>query len=230
MPPGLNRVELDLGFGSELEVESDDFHQQSWYGSLRRTLEANHIDYDLSDSHLRSPRIAEYKVVFAQSIDWISRDDQQRLLQAAEAGATVWLGPTLPSLDEYFAPCTILADHLAGKRQVALGAGHLGLLSQAELGPFCAEVAAGLPVRPQHSQLAITSHRHQGREIMFVANPTAETINSGLDFAQPVRLTSLWGAFEGADLQQQHAISLAAYTIAIVEVQHDRSFLAGVGS
>lgn len=221
LPPALNRVELDLGFSSDLEVESDDFHPQSWYGSLRSTLDANHIDYDLSDSHLRSPRIAEYKLVFAQSVDWMSRADQQRLLQAAETGATIWLGPTLPTLDEYFQPCTILADQLAGKRQVALGSGHLGLLSQAELGAFCAEVAAGLPVRPQNPQLAVTSHRHQGREILFVANPTAETINSNLDFAHPVRLTSLWGAFAGADLQQQQPISLAAYTIAIVEVQHD---------
>ena len=221
LPPALNRVELDLGFSSDLEVESDDFHPQSWYGSLRSTLDTNHIDYDLSDSHLCSSRIADYKLVFAQSVDWMSRADQQRLLQAAETGATVWLGPTLPTLDEYFQPCTILADQLAGKRQVALGSGHLGLLSQAELGAFCAEVAAGLPVRPQNPQLALTSHRHQGREILFVANPTAETINSSLDFAHPVRLTSLWGAFAGADLQQQQPISLAAYTIAIVEVQHD---------
>ncbi|MBM7846133.1 beta-galactosidase [Herpetosiphon giganteus] len=221
LPPALNRVELDLGFGTDLEAESDDFDPQSWYGSLRRTLEINHIDYDLSDSHLRSTRIADYKLVFAQSVDWMSNADQQRLLQAAEAGATVWLGPTLPTLDEYFQPCTILADQLAGKRQVALGAGHLGLLSQAELGPFCAELAAGLPVRPQHQQLAVTSHHYQGREIVFIANPTAEAINSSLDFAQPVRLTSIWGAFEGAALQPQHPLSLAAYTIAIVEVQHD---------
>ena len=82
-------------------------------------------------------------------------------------------------------------------------------------------LSAGLPVRPQNPQLAVTSHRHQGREILFVANPTAETINSSLDFAHPVRLTSLWGAFAGADLQQQHPINLEAFTIAIVEVQHD---------
>jgi beta-galactosidase len=48
----------------------------------------------------------------------MARDVQQRIVRFLEAGGRVLLAPVVPTLDESFASCTILADYLGGVTQV----------------------------------------------------------------------------------------------------------------
>ncbi|HEY3417271.1 MAG TPA: beta-galactosidase, partial [Armatimonadota bacterium] len=47
----------------------------------------------------------------------LARDIQQRLVRFVEAGGKLLLAPLVPTLDEHYQPCTLLADYLGGVRQ-----------------------------------------------------------------------------------------------------------------
>ncbi|MHB9023037.1 MAG: beta-galactosidase [Armatimonadota bacterium] len=54
------------------------------------------------------------KPLLVGTAESLSRSIQQRLVQFVEAGGKVLLAPLVPTLDEHYAPCTILADYLGG--------------------------------------------------------------------------------------------------------------------
>jgi len=47
----------------------------------------------------------------------MAKDVQERIIRFIEAGGKVLLAPVIPTLDETFSPCTILADYLGGVTQ-----------------------------------------------------------------------------------------------------------------
>jgi len=47
----------------------------------------------------------------------MARDVQERLVRFLEAGGKILIAPVIPTMDETFSPCTVLADYLGGVTQ-----------------------------------------------------------------------------------------------------------------
>ncbi len=56
--------------------------------------------------------IDQTKPIYVPSCSYLDRASQERVVDLLKAGATVLMGPTLPLLDEFLKPCSIIADYL----------------------------------------------------------------------------------------------------------------------
>ena len=124
------------------------------------------------------------------TLDYLDAGLQQALLDYADSGGTVVIGPKAPSLDSLMRPCALLADALAdavpdasGGRITQRGAGLLILVPELADAPAVVSAAceqAGLTrVTVNHPALDVAVHIHvaaPSSKVIFVANPTAEPI------------------------------------------------------
>lgn len=62
--------------------------------------------------NLDSDNIDLGKALYVPSCSYLERASQERVVDLLKKGATIMMGPTLPLLDEFFKPCTIIADYL----------------------------------------------------------------------------------------------------------------------
>jgi hypothetical protein len=94
---------------AQLEESAD-----STWAFVREGLMTTSLCADVSPTFcdLTSDEIDLGKPLYVPSCSYLERESQERVVELLNRGASIIMGPTLPMLDEFFKPCTIIADHL----------------------------------------------------------------------------------------------------------------------
>ncbi len=177
--------EETFGFDQPIQLA-----KSTWFAAFDEGLTRSGHGYQLSDTASDPGRWRDRKVVVLTTFDYLDEGVQRALLDFADGGGTVVIGPKAPALDSTMRPCTGLADVLAdavpdasGARIARHGAGRLILVSQLADVPAVVSDAceqAGLTrMVLNHPALDLAVHSDAGNpatKVVFVANPTAEAI------------------------------------------------------
>jgi beta-galactosidase len=191
LPPELFEDERDLGI-------SGLWLARAWLDGLTHALRRAGHDYDLSDTHVPLERLRRYALVCVECTEILAEEDQQRLRDyAADVGRLV-IGPMGPSMDSYLRPCRMLE----AAEVVADGAAFVETLSPAEY-------------RVDHPAVEVVVHRDEARTLLFVSNPSSDTVASDLRFAGRRRIRSVWGEPRTAVADDQVHLVLGPWTVQI---------------
>jgi beta-galactosidase len=179
----LSRHELvvDRNLGFEHVIPRD---VRTRFDGLNRELSALHHGYAISDSESSLEALQRVPVLIAPSYEFMTRSTQQKLRSYAEQGGQLLIGPTLPSVDETGAPCTLLAD--SGSERIRV------LAHPHELGAAIAEAGIASNWDIDNSELDLAVHRGAGRTYCFVANPTAQPQSGSLRVPGVSALRDAW--------------------------------------
>jgi beta-galactosidase len=191
LPAALFEQEPDLGLSGIAEAVQ-------WLDQLTSSLGAAGVDYDLSNTHLPLEHLRRYPLVCVQSAEFMAAEDQLRLLEYTQAGGRLIVGPMAPRLDEYLRPCALLGG------------------VQTVEGPT--EVVRAVPppeYRADDPRLDVVVQRDGVRRLVFVANPTAERVNSHVMFTGEQHLRSVWGEPRTAKGDGSIAIELQPWTVQV---------------
>ena len=231
-PSFMTVSERTLGFEEPIQTA-----KAGWWGAAYAGLSEAGFPHLLSDTALPPERWRQYKAVVISSFEFMAADVQRALVAYAFAGGTVVLGPRLPSLDERMRPCETLASALLGAESVPLthddavlgsihrvGWGrvvHLTELGEpARVLEAALEGTGALRLPRSDGRLDVAVHRpaRGGRLVVYVANPTADTIEAEVE--QHVPLATVEEIWEGRPVETDgRTISetLPPYTIRIYE-------------
>jgi beta-galactosidase len=133
LPDELFTVDLDLGLQWDIAHEANDHHPDSWLGTVIRSLESHHTDYDLSDTHIDLTRLGKYPLVFVPTVDFMDAGNQAKLLAYVEQGGQLVIGPGLPYLDPALQPQEVLKQYVKQPGKTEIGAGSLWWLGHTEI-------------------------------------------------------------------------------------------------
>lgn len=232
-PTFMTVAEETLGFEQPIQLAKAD-----WFNGAYRALSDSGFAFLLSDTALRPDRWERFRVLVLGTYDYLDARVARALVAYATAGGTVVLGPKIPSLGLDMAPDATLATALAGAERTALIVGHrtigeayrLGegaiarLDHPTDVGAAIEALAGGadlLRFRRNDPRLDVAVHRDtkdSRRTVVYVANPTAETIDAEIELSVPLgTVREIWEGrpveVSGNRLRER----LPAYTIRVFE-------------
>jgi beta-galactosidase len=225
-PTFMTVSERSLGFEEPIQMAKADWFTRA-YGGLGESGFA----YLISDTALALERWRRFKAVVVSSFEFMAADVQRKLVEFATAGGTVVLGPRLPRLDERMRPDDTLRRAVEATdgepaepagRVHPVGAGRIVHLTDVS-GEALAAALDGLGLvrfTRNDPRLDVTVHAplgDDGRRLVYVANPTAETVHAEVALTPAVTFVrELWEdrpLDPGGTLREQ----LAPYTVRIYE-------------
>jgi beta-galactosidase len=227
--------EKTLGFKEAIQQE-----KANWFTKNYKALEKTGYQFLLSDSDLAQERMQEYKAIVVSSFEFMGAKLQRKLVKYAEAGGTVVLGPRLPNLNEKMESDTALLDALTPAKQSVLvsdgetlgyvypvGKGqivHLPQLVDAEKDlSLILDQLGALKVQKNDVRLDLTVHtlpEKKNSPLVFVCNPTAETIEAEVGIGAPMKkVKEIWSGQEIKADGKTWRDTLPAYTIKIYECE-----------
>ena len=225
--------EKSLGFEEPIQVAKSE-----WFAKFYQGLSEAGCCFLLSDTALPPDRWRRYKALVVTSFEYMNASLQAGLVEFAKAGGLVVLGPRLPTLNERMRPDKTLLSELSktkaksvkvGARAVGnayqVGAGRVVQLT--DLTSPSESLGAALQgldlLRPtkSHPRLDVAIHRFSddaGRLVVFVANPTAESIDAEVALDVELRsIKDLWEDRSVAAAGRSVRDKLPPYTIKIYE-------------
>jgi len=201
----------DLNFRWDVVREAQ-LREDSWPRQVMRALQAQSIDFDLSDTHLGLDRLKRYPLVFVQAGDFMDPDDQQRLLEYRRGGGQLVIGPGVPYLDRYLREERVLANHV--------GEPGVTWASDDQLEALVTRLVDGADFHVDDARIEIVPHHSGERTLLFVSNPTPAPVETTLRFAGQRTFASLWPSSSVAPLKQTtFALRLEPYRVEIYEVE-----------
>jgi beta-galactosidase len=227
-PTFMTVSERPLGFEEPIQMAKAEWFTRAYDG-----LSESGFAYLISDTALPLERWRRFKVVVVSSFEFMAADAQRKLVEFATAGGTVVLGPRLPSVDGRMQPDETLrravqataGDPLKGIASVhAVGAGrivHVTDFSQPREALDAALSWLGLIRFTRNDpRLDVTVHapdRDDGRRIVFVANPSAETIQAEISLEPAVTFVRELWEDRAVDASPTLREELPPYTVRIYE-------------
>ncbi len=221
LPRALFTAEVNLDLRWDAEAEADEHRSDSWFGSLQALLQTRSCDYDLADTHIAPDALARYPLIFLQATDFMDLNDQQRIVGAIMAGATVVVGPGLPDHDPTMQHPGVLNRYLVAPGEVALGQGRLIWATAEELPALAARLVPPTEFRCETAACDLAVLRHAAAQLLYLANPTPRPQIAALRFAGPHTLHAAWGPEAVLHGDGALDIPLPPYTARIWEVHHD---------
>ncbi len=140
------QADLDLNLKHDVHFEANYSNLENWLGKVMSDLAVRHVDYDLSDTHVDAARLARYPIVYLQATDFMSPQDQAKLVDYVKQGGQLIVGPGMPYLDAALKPASVLSQYLKQPGTVAIGQGQL-TWAPAEALANVVLPAAGISVR-----------------------------------------------------------------------------------
>jgi beta-galactosidase len=179
-PTFMTVSEQPLGFDEPIQTAKAEWFMRAYDGLAEAGLA-----YLLSDTALAPERWRRFKAVVVSSFEFMAADVQRKLVEFARAG-TVVLGPRVPTLDERMQPDETL------KAAIEAGAGHFVVTDLANPAEALDAALGGLELvrfTRNDPRLDVAVHAPAGegeRRIVYVANPTAETIQAEVSLTPAV--------------------------------------------
>jgi beta-galactosidase len=215
LPHELFQVDLDLGLKHDVHFEASYSNLENWLGTLQHDLAVRHVDYDLADTHIDPARLARYPIVYLQATDFMSPQDQTKLLEYMQQGGNVIMGPALPYLDTTLKPASVLGQYLKRPGTVSIGKGRL------TWAPADALSSIVLP-QPEYQcnqpLVEVAVHRRDGTALLFLANSAAQDLDANVSFAGSRTFRSAWGTAQIKSSKSSVIFAMPAYSIQIWEV------------
>jgi beta-galactosidase len=226
-PTFMTVSERSHGFGEPIQTA-----KAEWFTGAYDGLNESGFAYLISDTALSLERWERSRVAVVSSFEFMAGEAQRKLVEFATAGGTVVLGPRLPQLDEQMRPDETLlrAVRSSGGEPGRFGTVHpVGAGRVVHLTDFSNPRAAldwalGEPELLRFARndprLDVTVHAplaEDGRRLVYVANPTSETIQAEISLTPAVTFVrELWQdrPIEASGTLREE---LAPYTIGIYE-------------
>jgi beta-galactosidase len=215
LPPELFQADLDLGLKHDVHFEASYTNPENWLGQVLRDLAVRHVDYDLSDTHIDAARLARYPIVYLQATDFMSPQDQAKLLEYVKQGGHLIVGPGLPYLDATLKPASVLSQYLKQPGSVALGHGQLTWSPAEALANI---VLPQVEYQCDQPQVEVTILRRNGTTLLALANSSAVDLESTLIFGGGRTFRSAWGDAQIKSGKNRVTFSTPAYSVQIWEV------------
>ena len=227
-PSFMTVSERSLGFEQPVQLAKAKWFESAYYG-----LSQSGFDYLISDTALVLDRWRRFKVVVISSFEFMMAKVQQKVVEFASAGGTVVLGSRLPESDQHMNPDHTLRQALgqvAGQPVANLGTafavGHgriVHVVDFSDPGRALELALGGLGLahfERNDKRLDVSVHAPTtggNRRVVFVANPTPETIRAEVRMDPPVSfLRELW---DDRELTPSETLDdeIPPYTIRIYE-------------
>ncbi len=225
--------EKTLGFQEPVQLAKAD-----WFARCYRGLTEAGYGFLLSDTALAPERWQRFKALVLSSFEYMNASLQRNLVEFTGTGGVVVLGPRLPRMDERMRQDETLVSALQWAEQQPLTAGGAAagtvyrvgrgrIVHLTDLTNAAQALAAALQgldmVRFTRNdvRLDVAIHRatdESRRLVVFVANPTAESINAQVGLSADLK--SVQDIWEDRAVQANgHTLSdmLPPYTIKIYE-------------
>ncbi len=214
LPPELFRVDLDLGLKHDVHFEASYANLENWLGRLMIDLAVRHVDYDLSDTHIAAARLSRYPIVYLQATEFMSPQDQTKLLAYMQNGGHLIVGPGMPYLDAALQPASVLEHYLKQPGTVSIGQGQLTWAP--------AEALANVPLPQPEYQcdqplLEISVQRGNGSTLLFLANSSAQDLEAQVTFDGSRTFRSAWGETQTKSGENNATFIVPAYSVQIWE-------------
>jgi beta-galactosidase len=215
LPPELFRADLDLGLKHDIHFEASYSNPDNWLGQVLSDLAVRHLDYDLADTHVDAARLSRYPIVYLQATDFMSAQDQAKLLEYVKQGGHLIVGPGMPHLDVMLKPASVLEQHLKRPGTVSIGAGRL-TWAPAEALPNI------LLPQPEYqcdqALVEISVQRRDGTTLLALANSSGLDLDGTLTFEGTRTFRSVWGEAQTKSGTNSVIFAAPAYSIQIWEV------------
>jgi beta-galactosidase len=221
LPAELLQVDLELGFRWDVLAEANDRSWHNWLGTTVRTLHRHFLDYNLSDSHIDKARLREYPLVCLPTVDFMDPADQQCLLTYVQKGGHLLIGPGMPYLNLALQPCNVFGTYLKEPGSIQIGNGTLTWASQDEIEQVIKKSVPEAAYTCAHTTIDLVLHHKGEHTLLFCANPTAQSIETSLEFSGRRRFQQAWGGTATYHVQDHLPLVLDPYSIQIWEVSHD---------
>lgn len=227
-PTFMTVSEHNLGFEQPIQTA-----KAEWFASAYAGLAESGFAYLISDTGLPTDRWQRFKAVVVSSFEFMSADVQRKLVDYANAGGNVVLGPHLPRLDDRMQACELIRETVdASVREPFGGGGTVALVGRGRIvhvqdlseparviGDALGEL--GL-LRFDRNDLRLDVSIHAGigdssRLVVYVANPTAEAISAEVTLSPAVTFVrELW---DDRDIGMRGTLTeeLQPYTVRIYE-------------
>jgi beta-galactosidase len=213
-----------LGFDEPVQLA-----KSTWFSAFSQALTRSGFGYVLSDTALTAERWRDHKVLVLSTFDYLDSGLQAALVEYAENGGTVVIGPKAPSLDSTMQPSTVLQDALvdavplaaSAATEAKVGSGRIILVPELDAVPATiAEVCSltGLVTMTANDPaLEVTVHHTVGdprTKIVFVANPTPAPVAAEIEVgAELDAVREIWDGRDVATDGGTIAESLRPYSI-----------------
>ena len=215
LPPELFQADLDLRLKHDVHFEASYSNPDNWLGKVMSDLAVRHVDYDLSDTHLDAARLARYPIVYLQATDFMSPQDQSKLMEYVKQGGHLIVGPGMPYLDATLKPASVLSQYLKQPGTVSIGQGQL-TWAPAEALPNV--VLPQAEYQCDQPQVEVTVLRRNGTTLLALANSSGVDLDSALTFGGARTFRSAWGEAQIKSGKNRAIFATAAYSIQIWEV------------
>jgi beta-galactosidase len=215
LPHELFQADLDLGLKHDVHFEASYSNLDNWLGKVMTDLAVRHVDYDLSDTHIDAARLARYPIVYLQATDFMSPQDQSKLVAYVKQGGRLIVGPGLPYLDAALKPASVLSQHLKQPGTVPIG---LGQLTWAPAEALANIVLPEVEYQCDQPQVEVTLLRRDGATLLALANSSGSDLESTLTFAGAREFRSVWCDAQIKSGTDRASFATAAYSIQIWEV------------
>ena len=220
LPPALFEVDLEmLDLQADVAKEADDRRRDNWMGTVIGWLDKNFVDYNLSDSHLSLAQLKPYNLICLPTVDFMDVSDQETLLEYVKGGGHLIIGPEIPYLTPALQPAQLLANYInTPNSTVSVGDGQLSWLGQTEITKTLETLVAKPVFHCSETKLDLVVQHDQQVTLLFVANPTANTLNTCLLFEGDVTLTPAWTGEQVLQGVNEIPLTIPAYSVQIWEV------------
>jgi len=224
--------EETFGFDEPIQIAQE----TQWY-ALFHGLSAAKIPFDCGNTSQSAESLERYPMVLCPTFGFLDAGVQARLVEYANGGGTLVIGPRLPELDADMKPCAVLKDACGAGEDIAEGRARVFSVGQGRIALIPALPEASAKDRPEETTsllLALAQkfniarpypaddpmietvlHHDDKTAVLFVANPTNDErkakIKTGGGSLVDVQTDE---KFQGAEVE----IPMKNYAVRIFEV------------
>lgn len=220
LPAELFNVTPDLDFRWDAKLEAEE-NNGSWLSAATQWFGAQHVAYDLGDTHLGAAHLKKYAHVLTPTVDFLDSCAQEQLLEYARSGGDLIVGPGMPYLTPQLTECLSLGEHILHPGAVSVGTGQVTWATTQELANTLAAHIPAPAITCDDPCIDVVLHRSGTRELLFVANPTDLNRRVNLDVPEAHHLNSAWNTTPALQGAGALTADIPAYTVRIWEVAHD---------
>lgn len=224
--------EEKFGFDQPIPIATEKWYN-SWYKALTRAKYA----FLLGDTAMVAESFNAYKVMIVPTFEFLGKSEQEKLVEYADNGGTLVVGPKIPELDETMEPCEILkrkliacgdkGEEMPFLRIYTCGSGKVIHVERQPKGEVefqkavdAIAVMAGVKrIFPALDlKLETSFHMSSNRKgVLYVANPTDIRRTAAIKTGGQVRFKDLWNGeeFEGDEMVE---FEIEPYTVRMMEV------------
>ncbi len=218
LPRELFQIDLDLGLQHDPHFEANLHNLSNWLGALMSDLAVRHVDYDLSDTHVDPKRLLRYSIVYLQATDFMSPQDQSKLLEYVQNGGRLIVGPAVPHLDATLKPASVLRQFITTPGTVSIGQGQLTWATVDVLSRLNDEVLPIPEYQCDQPLVEVALQRCDSMALLFLANSSGMDLEANVTFAGSRTFRSAWGEAQTKSGENSVTFTAPAYSIQIWEV------------